>query len=375
MTLLLFIGSALAQDCDGKALEKELAATSPAATAQGFVTLAECDPARARKAAARTFEKVLSGEDGNAAAVAAIEVGAGDVARSWIDGLQSDEKSRTIKVLGQACGESDAVAEFLVETQEAVGQDFWSERWYRGLAECRKPGIQSLLTAEIDDPSDDRNRFMGVLEVYARNLGKDALPRLGALARELEDPHETSLVINAFADAAGVGSLEGQDPEAAAAAIATLLEIAPELPPAGVEFARVTLQSLGAPAESDALAGVRYEGLRFEDGQLHYAVVAVETWTCKKGTTLTVHTGEVIDGGQRWPDQLEGPVTEATAAAWDFGPGKKCTAEGDTEFFLPRAPAGDAAAMEDFYVQTLEDLARRDPDKVNQVSHDPLTLP
>ena len=34
MTLLLFIGSALAQDCDGKALEKELAATSPAASFQ-----------------------------------------------------------------------------------------------------------------------------------------------------------------------------------------------------------------------------------------------------------------------------------------------------------------------------------------------------
>lgn len=375
MTLLLLIAPALAQDCDARALEKTLKAASPTATATAFSALAACDPVRARKQAATSFPKVLSGEDANAAVISAIEIGAGDVARTWIGDLQSDERSSAIAALGQACNGSEAVADWLVAAPGAMGDTFWSERWYRSLTQCHTNSVQAMLTREVENPSDDRSRFMGVLEVYAQNLGIDAIPRLGALAIELENTQEIGLVINAFGDAAGVGSLAGANPEAVALAVKTLVSIAPQLPPKLVDQIRSVLVALGALDASDALAGVRFDGARQADGNLHYGLVYVTEQACKKGTVLKIHTGEVVQSGTLWPDQLEAPVREAVAASWELAPAKKCTVQGADQVFLTLLPLPDAASAETFHADTVATLDSRGTMRQDTVTHEPLSLP
>ena len=375
MSLLLLIAPAMAQDCNPKALEKALMAASPAAAAAAFSTLAACDGARAKKNAESAFQKVLSGDDANDAAIAAISIGAGDTVRTWIGNLQSDERSSTIAAMGQACGENEAVAGWLVETQQALGDQVWSERWYRSLATCRVAGIQSLLVAEIDNPSDDRARFVGVLEVYARNLGIDAIPRLGALAQELQDPQEVGLVINAFGDAAGIGSIEGASAEAVALATKTLVEIAPNLPPKILDQMRQTLIALGAQEASDNLAAVRHADALHADGQLHYGLVAVATHSCKKGPALEIHTAEVVNPGSLWPDQLEAPVRAAISTSWDMTPGKKCTVDGELELTLTKLPVPDAAAVETFHAEQQEALAERGIAKTETLPHEAVAIP
>jgi len=375
MSLLLLIAPALAQDCDARALEKTLKAAGPAATAPAFTALAACDPVRARKQATAAFDRVLSGPEANQAVIAAIEIEAGDVARTWIGDLQSDERSAAIAALGKACSQSDAVAGWLVATQEALGDQFWGERWYRSLATCRAEGIQSLLAHEVDNPSDDRSRFMGVLEVYARNLGIAAIPRLGALATELQDPQEVGLVINAFGDAAGVGSVEGASPEATTLAIETLVEIAPSLPAKIVDQVRSVLVALGAQEASDNLAAVRYADRVQPDGNLHYGVVAIATHSCKKGTVLQIHSAALHQPGTLWPDQLADPVRKTMGETWDLAPGKKCTVEGELELFLTPSPVLDGAAVETFLATVVEDLGERGAGKQVSHPHEPLTLP
>ncbi len=375
MSLLLLIAPVLAQDCDVRTLEKELEDASPASSASAFTALAACDGARAKKKAPDAFEKILSGGDANEAVIAAITIDAGDIARSWIGALQSDERSSAIAALGQACGQDEAVAGWLVQTQKELGDQFWSERWYRSLATCRVEEIQALLSSEIDNPSDDRARFTGVLEVYARNLGMTAIPRLAALTQELQAPQEIGLVINAFGDAAGLGSLEGANPEAVALASKTLVEIAPTLPPKLNDQMRSVLIALGDQDASDGLAAIRYAELVDGDGNLQYGLVAVSTQSCKKGKMLVVHNAAVINAGTLWPDQLEAPVRQAIDSSWDLSPGKKCTVEGDLEVFLTPTPVPDAPAVETFQAEQLEALAERGIAKQAHELHEALTLP
>jgi len=82
--------------CDAKALSKALAEATPAGRAAAYVTLAECDPAAAAKAAPTTFADLLSGPDANKAAASAIGVGAADPVRDWVGRLQSDERASAL---------------------------------------------------------------------------------------------------------------------------------------------------------------------------------------------------------------------------------------------------------------------------------------
>jgi hypothetical protein len=368
------LAPALAQDCDANALENDLKAASPAATANAYVALASCDPATAKENTQPTFERILSGQDANRAVTAAIEVGAGDIARTWIGALQSDERSSAIAALGHACADSTAVSGWLVQTQAVLGDRFWSERWYRSLAECRSEGIQALLTQEVENPAAERSRFTGVLEVYARNLGITSIPRLGTLATELDDPQEVGLVINVFGDAAGLGSREGASPEATALAVKILVEIAPELPSKINDQVRTVLLALGAQQESDHLAAVRYAAQVQPDGNLHYGLVAVSTQSCKKGTTLVVHSAEIVQPGTLWPDQLEEPVRTAMAENWEMGPGKRCTVEGELEVFMTKSPVADAAAVESYQAEITEELAKRGATKRDSQPHPALSI-
>lgn len=321
--LLALTSLSFAQDCNVRDLKKGLVEANPSGIPAAFDALAACDATAAKAAAPVAFERVLSGEGGNQLVLAAVEVQAWDTPRDWITGLQSDERSRTIAALGAACTDAEEVAGFLVYTQTKLGDAFWTDRWYRSLAECRHEAVQEMLSTEVAKGNADRARYFGVLEVYSRNLGAEAIPLLSEQLATMTDEEDLTYLVNAFADAAHVGSLDGQDEEATKLAIDAIVSAAPTLPARAVEQARTTLISLGDEDAANQLVAVRYQDVKRDDG-LHWGVVAVETGVCKKDTRVNIHTGEAIEGGTMWPDQVAAGIDAATTAAWEFPLAKKC---------------------------------------------------
>ena len=110
----------------------------------------------------------------------------------------------------------------------------------------------------------------------------DAVPHLQKVVSELDDSKEASLILNAFADAANVGSVEGMNMDAAKASIAAIEQLGPNLPPESAEQARLTLIALGDEDKADGFAIYRWPE-RLVDGSYRYAVSATETVTCKNG--------------------------------------------------------------------------------------------
>ena len=363
--------------CDANALSNELGEASPQGVAMAFEALAACDPARARGAASNAFDRVLSGDAGNQLVITAVEVGAGDEARTWIAALQSDERSKTISAIGSACGENTAVADFLIATGTVLGDEFWTDRWYRSLADCREPGIQALLQSAVDagPMARERSSYLGVLEAYARNLGAEAVPKLEALGHEFTDEEDLMGVVAAFADAAQVGSLEGTDAETAKAGTAALVALAPELPIRAIDQARTTLLALDAAAESNALAGVRYADKKWDDGLLHYGLIVIETATCKKGDIwIGVHAGSLVESGNRWPDQLGEGLESAVESGWEFELAKKCKGEVVIETLLASEPAANADELSTWVRESVRDLERDGAAKNFDYTPDPLEL-
>jgi len=371
MILLWTALASPAHACDAAALRADVVSASPQGVANAFVALADCDADNAASIAGQALDKVLSGDAGNKLVIRAVEVGAGDEARDWIGGLQSDERSRTIAAVGGACSGDDgtvnaAISRFLVETHDQLGEDFWKERWYRSLADCREPGIQALLKAQIEkDPGRDYSRFAGVLEVYARNLGGDAVPTLVTLGVKAGDDAEMlTYIVNAFADAAQVGSLDGQDAAATAAAVKAITGMAASLPAQALDQARTTLLSMGAEAESSAMAGHRYAAEKRDDGKLHYGLIAVETATCKKGDTqIGVHVGEAVEPGNKWPDQVHEGIQAAVESGWSFEVASKCKGQGSVEVLLTDLPMGDTAAVDAWVKEQLREIDKREAKK------------
>ena len=306
IAVLLITGIAVtsspAEACDLRGLKSELKEASPHSAGGVYTRLAACDARSAKTAAKDTFPRLIPGESANEAAVAAIGIGAGDVVAAWVDGQQSDERARTIKALGKACTSDPAVAGFFVDTHSRLGDQFWSQRWHAGLRTCRAAPIQSLLSQAVARKWRDPTQFSSVVEIFARNLGAQAIPTLERLATS-GDEEQALLVVGVFADAAGVGSMEGTNVEAANAAAEAITRLAPSLDVKSVEQARITLQTLNASEQADALASVRYKDALQPDGTLRWGVIAVETATCKNGKTqIGLHSGVATEAGRRWAD-------------------------------------------------------------------------
>lgn len=367
--------AAPAPTCDVKGLTKALTEAAPAQSGKAFAELAACDAAAANKAAPEAFKKILAGESGDAAVVTAIGIGAGQAVRDWVNVQEPDDRSRTISKLGQKCDQKGVPA-FFLDMQKAIGEKFWTDRWYRGLDECRDPAIQELLRTRIATPGGDRTLFFGVVEVFSRNLGKDAIPTLKAAASAEKDPEMATYLVNAFADATGVGSAAGANPEAVTLAIASINEIAPILPAKAVDQARTTLLTLGAEADSDKLASIRHKDVIQASGGLLYGVIVVEKATCKKGDTqMTLHLAQVNDRGQTWPDQLADRLKETIGTNWKLDLATRCKGTGATETFTPPAPFKDAAAYQVWVDATVRELQKKTPDvKFKNVNEDALSI-
>jgi hypothetical protein len=333
-----------------------------------FKAMAECDAVLAAESAPQAFETVLAGKEGNQVLVTAVKVGANDAAMAYINGLQSDERSRAVASLGTACNGNEQVSSFLTGAAETLGESFWTDRWYRSLAECRNQDVQAFLQSEVDRSAGDRTRFFGVVEVYARNLGKDSIPTLERLLGELENEEELTYVVNAFADAAQVGGLEGQNAETTQLAVAAIVEMAPKLPPKAIEQARTTLLSLGAEAEANALAGARYQD-RMVDGKLQYGVVVVETAVCKKGNQMVgVHMGVLEEAGHAWPDQITAQVDGASYSwEYDMAASRKCKGTSQNTVFITSQPV-TGEDLQSFFDEKRQEVIRAAQGDIVEIS-------
>lgn len=368
--------TANAQECNVAALKLELAEATPTGTAIAFNKLAACDLAEAGKVAADAFTRIVPGEPGLNAAIKAIEAGAGVSVRTWVLGMRSDERSEAVDFLSDACGKNEAVATFLLDTHAELGSQFWTQRWYRTLDECRNPGIQALLTEQVRNVNArERSQFFAVLEVFARNLRAAAIPILVELAEATSDGEELTYIVNAFADAADVGALE-RDPAAVEAVAVAILKIAPKLPADAVEQARTTLLSLDATEAADKLVSFRYANVAWPDGNLHYGLFVVEAATCKNGQTrLATHSGSLIEPGATWPDELQEPLDNAVVGLWGLDLAQKCKGTGANEVLFSSEPLADQAAIDAWLLEQRREAAKRTADKVlKEVVHEPVTF-
>lgn len=373
---LALVLAAHAQTCDAKALQKQVVDAAPNATAKAYVELAACDAAAARAAAPDAFKKILSGADADAAILAAVKVGASQVVRDWLPAQQPDERSAAIDALGGKCDVKE-VPTFFLETEKALGEKFWTDRWYAGLDECRDPAVRALLEREMVKPTKDPIRFKKILETYSRNLGPDAIPALKKLATEQKDPEVATYVVESFADAAGVGGEAGTTPAVTQAAANALVEVAPALPEKAQEKARQTLLALGAEAESDKLVAVRYKDRLQADGGLLYGVAVAEVATCKKGDKrVLIHHAQVLDSGHTWPDQVKERIESGLPGAFQMRLAEACKGTGTNEIVVSEAPLKDSAAYKAWADEQTKAFQKTHADVKPKAAptHDPLRI-
>ena len=375
LTLLALAVNPAHAACDAKALTAALTDGSPQAAPGNFVALAACDPAAAKKAAAAAVPRFISGDDASAAAIAALKVGASAEVVAWVNGQQPDERGQTIHTLGEACGSTKEVQAFFLSQATAMGDAFWNERWYRGLATCRVPEVQTLLGGRIATmQKGEKTSFLGVLEVYARNLGPSAIPKLAEMAAATRDVEVQTYIINAMSDAVGVGAASGPDAKAAEQAVAAIVALAPNLGQKALVQARTTVRALGDERVSDELAAVYFKDLKQADNSLLWGVIAVETATCKNGKVQqNTHVAELRDAGHTWPDQIKERATAATGA-WTLNLAEKCKGEGKVEILVPAEPVADAAALKTWTEAQLKEIQKTAVDKRSRVDHDALKL-
>lgn len=366
--LLTLILAAQAAPCDIKALQASFEAASPSSSGKIYAEMAACDAAAAKNYAPTAFTKILSGEGGDAAALAAISVGAGDQVRAWAMTREPDERSALIKTLGGAC-DKPGVPAFFTATATGLGDKFWSEGWYTGLATCRDPGVQNMLKTAVAAKTSDRSRYFSILSVFARNLGKDAVPVLRAMLQQEKDPEIAATLVQTFLDAADA------DPAAKAPAIAAITELAPTLPDQAVNQARTALLTLGAEAESDALALFRYDDRKQADGSLLYGVAVIEVATCKKGDTrVEVHAAKVKDPGRTWPDQLATRTKDHVASGFTLTLGDRCKGTATTTTVTPEQPFKDAAEYSAWVDSLVEEAAKKNKVEAKRVDEDDLAI-
>ena len=146
MLAMMMSLTAQADDCDTRALSKELRGAGPADAAAVFVTLADCDEDLAKREAPFAFDDMNANPEGFTAMVRGVKLGASGPVQGWIDGLQSDSRSLAISALGKVCKESEEVQSFFIGQAESLGKEFWDQRWYKGLSNCGVESIKDLLS-------------------------------------------------------------------------------------------------------------------------------------------------------------------------------------------------------------------------------------
>ena len=363
MLNLILVATALAgskappaPDCVAPA-NTALTEASPSGVGKAWVELLACDATAAKAAAPDAFKRLIAGSGADAAALEAIKLGLGSVVRDWVPSMQPDERSGFFNTLGEQCAVAEVPA-FFAESEKALGEKFWSDRWYAALDACRTPAAVEVLTSGLGSQAKDRSRFKAILETLARNQGEGAIPMLAERAAAEKDPELSAYIVGAFADAAGVGSTAGTNVAAAEAATGAIVNLASTLPEPGLEQARMTLLALGQEAHSDSMAAARYRDVAQADGSLTYAIYVSKVATCKKDTRIEVHTAVVENANRTWPDQLVSRV-KPTVDMYSWRLPKDCV--GDVVIAGSPTPLKDKAAIDAFFSAQDQELQKKNP--------------
>ncbi len=375
LALIALLGTAHAA-CDAKLLEKTLAESGPNQVPAAFVELADCDAAKARKLATTRLKMMPANDEAVKASIKAVELGSSADVRTWLLDLAVDERSRMVARLGEACAESPAVGDFFVGSQAQLGERFWIDRWYRALAGCRTEGVQKLLTdaltaSPIDRSSRNRSQFFGLVEVWAKNLGIDAVPTITAMIAAPKDEEEAALLVTSFGDAAAVGSSSGPIPEVAAAAEAALVAAAPTLPRRALDRARDVLTALGASATADSLARWAFPDAWTDRGYT-YGVALVEDVACKNGQRRGVlHLSSLQEGGTHWPEQVGATLDALLATAWSPEGAAKCKGTSTLTTQISPTPVVGTAGVEAWQaeVRTAFETSMAGAQKIEVLTH------
>jgi hypothetical protein len=307
--------------------------------------------------------------------IAAIKLGAYPVVRDWFAAQMPDDRAAAIKALGQSCDKTNVPA-FFVDTEKTLGPKFWEDRWYRGLVTCRDASVQGLLKGAVEKGSSDHSEFASILEAYSRNLGAGAIPELETLLGNTKDPELATFIVNSFPDAAGVGSVDGANPDAVKQSVAAIMKVAPTLPDLALDQARKTLLALGSEADSDRIAGMRYKAALQPNGGLLYGVFTTEVATCKKGDVKVVtHHATIADTGHTWPDQVGERIDPAVKAGFKLDLAASCKGTGTVTSVTPDAPFKDQAAYQAWVAEQQKDAAKKNPGvKIKDIAENPLNL-
>lgn len=378
LSVLLSSLTASAQDINCNDLRRDIAKANPTQVGDMFVTIAtNCEPSAAARSVSQ-LSRAIPNEGGRAAAVEAVKLGYGTIATEWIGGLQPDDRAKAIRGLGEACTDSEKVQDFFISSASTMGDDFWNDRWYRALGVCNAVPIHDLLWGELDKGiGTDRTRFFGVLEAYARSAGAAAVPQLVELAkRNAQDAEAQVNIVNAFADAAQVGSVKGMDQGTAQRATRAIVALAPDLKIKAVEQARITLTALGSELESDQLAAVRYKKLEQADGFVWGAVLN-ETASCKGGKKVMqrLHWSRAVDDdGSIWPDQALEAIQSAAEVAWTTDLAARCRGEGTLDYRVSDKPFATDDELKAWVDEQIEELTNPDAKKVIKMDQDDLSL-
>lgn len=366
--------TALADDCGE--LADQLTEASPHEAAPMFVQFASCDPKAAAAKADTVLPRLLGGTAGHEAALAAIRAGAAPAARTWVQSLMSDERAPAIRAIGKACEKDASVQAFFTDAAEELGEAFWSERWYRGLAACRVASIQTLLTTQVaKGAGENRSQYFAVVQAWASNLASAAVPKLAEMIPSATEPEIQLNLVQAFADAAQVGTLQGTEIKIADLAAAAITALAPTLPSKVVEQSRITLMALDHEQAADQLAKVRYSELLQKDDTLLYGGVLIESATCKNGkVSQRAHVAEAIDPGQTWPDQLKDKLMASAGVLWRLNLAERCKGEGTLNMVVPDAPFENPGSFRKWADGAIKAATHADVKKPVRVDHDPIEL-
>jgi len=257
---------------------------------------------------------------------------------------EPNDQSAARAALGRACDEHAPVQAYLLGLATSNAEEFWGKRWYRSVGDCHGPDARGFLEAQLDAfaAKPQGTTFSGLVEVYARSLRGDALPKLTSLAESATDEPQLIAIVSAFGDAADVGSVGALNHETAKAASDVILSLAPKMSFRTVEAARVTLQSMDQQDTADALAAYRWPN-RKRYGAYQYGIAAREVWTCANGKRFgALHLGEVQEGGLHWPDQLLGLLEQPLTEQWGVGAAaKKCKGEATVRWDVTPEPYGE----------------------------------
>jgi hypothetical protein len=205
--------------------------------------------------------------------------------------------------------------------------------------------VRELLEAAVDGnevgrAGRNRTQFYSLLEVYARNLGSESLPKLETFLSDARDEKEAVAIVSVLPDAAGVGSAGGPDKDTADAIVAAIERVAPKLAPKAIDTVRTAMASLGREQESGAFAKYRWPDA-YTSGAYTYGLAVVEDITCKNGSQRAIlHYGEVTEGGATWPDMLAPRVDKDVRSNWEIDGARKCKGESTITVELTPVPLG-----------------------------------